>query len=542
MKFFRENIFLVALVGAVVLVGGGMLGLGFSVSGGNDDLVEQRMKLSGDLARLDSPNVKANDGILQATRDHRDRVKAAAQTVIKTDNKWNRQRYKVMAVKYLAEGNTKVANIFPMDRDLYEEYPIISRIPKLYHKELDKLVQSLSPAELPTDAEIAQEQTRFQRWLDLQAQTGDEPGNAPAVPVRVPNLRGRGPTRRGRTSGRGEPEMFGRDEMEMTRGRGSGSGRLTRTRSGAAGVDAAAEAQEMGWQYARMKKARTGKIYADISAFDIVMQSNAYNPSDKEIWAAQLNLWVTQDIVTAIRNTNDAILRQFDDPNQRNVVNAPVKRLANIDVSEEYYTGGEVAMAAKGSSRQSSGRGSGRMDSDDLMTGMGGRGRGGSGRGGSGRGAAPAAVAVGEPQTLTNRVCNSEYDVVHYNFSVVMPTRYLPELQRQLLDLNHHTIIGMAITEAGTSDSARSSGRGGRSSAASELRYYGTDPVLEVTLYGELLLLTSWERGTVDDDKEEWVLPPLMPDEVLASIHGRTEDAMREEDQTRLEEAGFSVD
>ena len=77
--------------------------------------------------------------------------------------------------------------------------------------------------------------------------------------------------------------------------------------------------------------------------------------------------------------------------------------------------------------------------------------------------------------------------------------------------------------------------------AGSELYYYGADPVLEVTLYGELLLLTSWERGTVDDETEEWVLPPLMPDEVLASIQGRTEDAMREEDVARLEEADLSI-
>jgi hypothetical protein len=60
--------------------------------------------------------------------------------------------------------------------------------------------------------------------------------------------------------------------------------------------------------------------------------------------------------------------------------------------------------------------------------------------------------------------------------------------------------------------------------------YYGPDAVIEVTFRGELLLLTSWERGKYNSTDNKWDSPPLMPKEVLAALPAsalRTEDAKR---------------
>ena len=47
--------------------------------------------------------------------------------------------------------------------------------------------------------------------------------------------------------------------------------------------------------------------------------------------------------------------------------------------------------------------------------------------------------------------------------------------------------------------------------------YYGPEPVVQVEIQGEVLLLTDWERGTWDDQANAWSeqFPPLVPAEAL---------------------------
>ena len=63
---------------------------------------------------------------------------------------------------------------------------------------------------------------------------------------------------------------------------------------------------------------------------------------------------------------------------------------------------------------------------------------------------------------------------------------------------------------------------------------YGHDPIMRVTIRGELLLLTDWERGTWLAKEKKWSqqLPPLMPKDVLVRL--KASGALRPEDQKRL--------
>jgi len=131
--------------------------------------------------------------------------------------------------------------------------------------------------------------------------------------------------------------------------------------------------------------------------------------------------------------------------------------------------------------------------------------------------------------TLTQRVSNTDYDVARYAFTVVMPSRFLPRLQRNLLAGNLHTILDVDMAPLVGDET------GGQKTA--DYHYYGPEPVLLVTIRGELLLLTAWERGSWDDKKNGWLYPPLMPRQMLDrfAAAGRT-TALRAEDMRRREQ------
>ena len=136
---------------------------------------------------------------------------------------------------------------------------------------------------------------------------------------------------------------------------------------------------------------------------------------------------------------------------------------------------------------------------------------------------------------LTRRACSKNYDVVRYQFTVVMPMRYLSDLKLNLLRRTNHTILNVNMNKAATLPVT--DGRRTRATA-DDLYYYGTDSVVEVTLGCELLLMTAWERGTYDFEAGKWSrqFPPLMPKEVLSNLQELVPDAIRQEDEMRLKE------
>jgi hypothetical protein len=173
--------------------------------------------------------------------------------------------------------------------------------------------------------------------------------------------------------------------------------------------------------------------------------------------------------------------------------------------------------------------------------GFGGPGFGGiPGMGGPGGGMPASGARSNAPSTvtgpgLTQHVCNKDYDVVQYKFTVMMPARHIPALQSNLMQRNFHTIIKVIV---GNPESAVAANSAPQPNALLVPQYCGPDAVIEVTFFGELLLLNSWERGTFDAASKSWTMPPLIPAEVLKKEFqdvGAT-SALRPEDIARINE------
>ncbi len=140
---------------------------------------------------------------------------------------------------------------------------------------------------------------------------------------------------------------------------------------------------------------------------------------------------------------------------------------------------------------------------------------------------------------MTRRGSSREYDVLHYKFIVVMPSRYLPALERQLMARNYHTILSVQIRPPETPIVGAGAEYGPQ--AASNAYYYGTEPVVQVEISGELLLLTDWGRGKWDAQKNKWSeqFPPLIPLEAMMLQYPTRENpALRPEDASRIPQVG----
>jgi hypothetical protein len=225
-----------------------------------------------------------------------------------------------------------------------------------------------------------------------------------------------------------------------------------------------------------------------------------------ELWQAQLNLWVQGDIIEAINAANDYATAQAR-AKEPNVVSSAVKRLVKIRVDRDYCLApGSAAGAPAGG------------------TSGGGGGTSGFHIGSAEPSAAPSGGTSEESLDLTQHYSNKDYDVIHYQFTVVMPARFIPALESCLMQRNIHTVLKVEVTPLSAVTETPATGM------VAIPPYYGPDAVIEVTFQGELLLLTSWERGKYDSTKSTWDSPPLMPKEVLTALPSsilRLEDAKR---------------
>jgi hypothetical protein len=193
---------------------------------------------------------------------------------------------------------------------------------------------------------------------------------------------------------------------------------------------------------------------------DVIFPKEIWDPSAApapRVWEAQLNLWITKDILAAIDATNDHSLRTAG--SNRTVPNSAIKLLGGIDIEELYVMqAGDEGVA-------------------DIRA------------------------------ELTKRTTSEEYEIVGYEFSVVMKTEYLPILMKNLMTRGDHTVTDVSIDHV-------TSGRGG-------MRYYGIDPVASVKVAGEVLFRSDWTRK-------------IMP---IETLRDRLSSVLRPEDTKRLEQA-----
>jgi hypothetical protein len=548
MNFLRANIFLVILVAAVVVLGGGLLALSMMTASSVEKEVAARLSVSSQLERLAKDSLKVNDTVLNSARQKVEAVKASADKVVEENRDWNHRTYPLIELTFV-DDNEKQQNVkaFPINRESYRSYGLVYKFAQQYRRQLREMLAEINAIEPPTQAEVAEEQEAFLSRLQLQAKAESErsrkKGLLDGQETPVPAARQPRPAAAPVANPFGSPfgDPFGGAPAGMAAGQRAEST-----------VDTAAlkrEADEKGLQSIRLKRSNSGQVYATEEVLAPVLMGNEVNASDTDLWNAQLGLWVTGDILSAIGETNRQVLERVEEKN-RNVASAPVKRLKSLNIKGYFVTTATASPEEGGGGGMPPGGGMGGMGDPFGGGGMGGPGGGPfggdpfgggmggpfGGGGGVRRAATPRGNVGGDGSSLTNRSCQKEYDVVHYDFTVVMPLRYLPLMQDNLLRRNKHTILNISMSEGSQSTSGNVRDAG----VSDSVLYYGTDPVVEITLEGEVLLMTSWERGTWDQKTNAWSeeFPPIMPEEVLQSINAINSEALREEDRKRLPSGG----
>ena len=422
MRFIQENIFLLSIIGVAVLLGGLMVALSASIGGDVDKALASRQELSNQLSRLRKPPV--NVDIVEAERGRVEEVLATQQAVVDMCIEWNRRNYQPFVLRFNAEDGPREIPAFPADRRLYRHYDLTFNAAQVYRKELAGLLVSLSPVVPPTKEQIDEEKDLWEKklhdeWRErknkrLKAAKAAEGGEESIAETRKPLVGG---------VDTAEPAPTDQQALEMAE------------------------------KALLVKHAKKAMIYAPSQALDWVLPGpELVAPPITQIWQAQLNYWITKDIIAAIRATNAVSARPAKAGNETpSVLNSAVKELVKIEIDENYVAGPEATGGTTGGARRGVG----------------------------------AAV-----NSFTQRASCQQYDVLRYSFTVVISTRFLNALERNLMKRNYHTILGVHIQQLPQSPSDR---------------YYGTDPVMAVTIQGELLVLTAWERALLGEIEKQTI-------------------------------------
>ncbi len=210
-------------------------------------------------------------------------------------------------------------------------------------------------------------------------------------------------------------------------------------------------------------------------------QGNVKSPDYIGVWTAQVAIWVQQDVVEAIEQTNrmtaDPVVLQSAGPNAKlaalkvPVTRAIVKRLVRIEAPRGYITRygpgeGPLPMNAPlNTVQQPNPVGTGGAPQDPVMD------------------AAPAAAAELVPRNFarscTGRVSNHLYDVVHFTVVVdIDAARY----QYFLANLTNGKLITILETGMKALDLERAQERG---------FVYGSNPVIQLKLKCETIFMRT---------------------------------------------------
>lgn len=515
MQFIKNNKLLVILAGVVLVV---FLATYFmSPADEVEAALKDRKSLSSTLQRqIRNP---LNQEIVNAAEKHVQSVKTNVDEVTEGNLEFNMGtkepeqgqvvvKHNVLQLpRYEQEKVVGTIPAFPIDQQLYRQYALKYYFRQEYNRRLQELLADLKPTREPTEDEILS-QAAIEARLLLKRRQAEEierlreeggtsgTGDVPPVPRR----------------GGEEEEIYrgrsGPDE-EVYRGRTSGKtygGSSTDTRS------VEAEAKDRATAILMEQQARAGLIYASPLALDNYLAALPAAPSDADLWRAQVNLWVTEDVLTAIRTINQESLTDRQVPaDQKNVINAAIKSLRSLQINETYFMGSDKAGTAS-------------MDEEEGAYSRGGR-----------RSTRSSSSETPKAANLTQRATRTDYEVVHYSFTVVMSPGYIQRLQQRLMSMNLHTVLNVSYQMVPPS--------------ARGLKYFGTEPVVLVQFDCEWITLANWTRGTwgevtkTDENgqpvtdrrgqvetEQGWVRPPLMPEQVLQDL----ENVLRKEDRDRL--------
>jgi hypothetical protein len=455
-----------------------------------------RRKLVADLKALSRRpyvNVKTNNSDKQLVED----IDRSLRGILQKNIEWNSRNFKVPTLKLLRGGDVQA---LPYDAKTWDRNSLADQFVVAYHKSLAKLLSRLrattppSEQQIKAEAQLQEDTIRYQQRISHKYLNSNDKTTAPGGNY-IP--------------GNAQP----------------GLSPLTVSRGAKSDTDIGEQALKIALENMRYRQARAGQIYATSDSFDDVFPLReivSYIKPEK-IWRAQVGLWVQEDIVEALAKTIEEVMdRRGLTGSDRNVLNSPIRRLEKIELIWDQSTPSSPSRSKSEASRIP-GFMPGMMPT--AMPASPRRGRGRTGRN------QPVEQKTPAPATLTRNTDNKMLNVVNYKFTVLMPTRYLPVLQRNLLKQNYHIILNEEITppDQQIQDNPKTTS----STTGEDLYYYGTEPLCRITITGQLLLLADWIRGSWDEEHKGWTRLPLMPIDVLETL---SNSALRKVDRELIDQ------
>jgi hypothetical protein len=179
-------------------------------------------------------------------------------------------------------------------------------------------------------------------------------------------------------------------------------------------------------------------------------------PNIVDVWCAQLGYWVQEDIVRAIVETNK---------DSKDVDHSIVKRLIRTEIKKEYLTSTgpiQIAMA---------------LNAANIPP------------------AAPDAAGPNGPPkaygySVTGRVCNPQYDVMHFTITVDADAQRFQTFLNNLTRSKFVTILKINMRGVDRERIQQSS-----------YYYYGKSPVVRLENKGETIFLRAWTAPPADPTK-----------------------------------------
>ena len=462
MQWIRENLFLACLVGVLVAC----FGVAYTARSDQDtkfniEDMKPRAALAMRIRRLESSQ-PVNKEWLKKAWSRLDRIRRLRETIVREAEEWNKKNYSVLQLKSTA-GGAEMVPAFPYDSAVYQKKDLTSKFTNTYRIVLYGALAKLDLTAWPTAGEIDELSVKIDK--DIQSQRR-------AAIKRVEYAQNRSDATTPKPpDGADKPK----EEEKKPKGVSQEDWDLSRLTD----AEVQNKARRNATEELMLRKANAGIMFVSPETLamvsdlkragadegpeelDVIFPKEVWKSADApaaKLWEAQLNLWITQDILSAIDATNQQSLRTAASVRKATVPNAAIKLLSGIDITEQYLT-----------------------------------------RAGGG----PVGSADGN---LTRRVTGKEFEIIKYELLVAMRTGSLPDLMRNLIMRGDHTITAVSIERL-------PAGQDG-------MRYYGTDPVANVRLVGEVLFRSGWTRK-------------IMP---IETIKGPLGDVLRPEDTKRLEQ------
>ena len=437
MQWIRENLFLTCVTGALVVC----FGVAYTIRSGQDTaFVEKdmrpRIRLASRIRDLSRSEPITKEWLKKA-QDRLKKIRGQRDKIVREVGDWNKKSYSVLKLKVITNGVTEVFPAFPYDSAVYQTKDLTSKFTNADRVALYGALARLDLTSWPTDVEIGELSVKIEK--DIQSRR-----KAAVNRVDYANRRSGAPAPKP-PAGDGKPP----EEAKKPKGITQEDWDLSRLTD----ADVSKMARRNATEELMLQKANAGIMFvsprtlamvSDLKLpggdtgpeeLDVVFPKEVWKSADApagKLWEAQLNLWITQDILTAIDMTNQQSLRTAGSVRKATVPNAAVKRLDGINITEQYLM-------------QRDGANEGDQEAD-----------------------------------LTQRVTTSEYEIVEYELQVVMKTSYLPTMMRNLMMRGDHTVTNVTIRKLPVEPAG--------------MQYYGTDPVATVLVTGDVLFRSSWTR------------------------------------------------